>query len=1044
MLSDRFNWLGNAEDLDAAVRAVQTALSLTADGDPDRHKYLGNLAERLCDRFDRLGDRADLEAAIEAAEAAVSLTPDGHLQKPLTLNTLSKMLSTRFHRLGDVADLQAAVTAAETAVRLNPEGHPEKPQRLNTLSNMLSDRFKMLGDRKDLEAAIVAARAVESLTPVDDPQKPGWLMNLANRLSSRFDRLGDPGDSQAAIEAAQTAVSLTPDGDPQKPGILNTLASNLSARFERLGGREDLSAAIEAVRAALSLTPEDHPGRPASLSNMAASLLSRFKLLGDREDLKAAIVAAQAAVNLTPDDHPVRPTYLNSLAVCLTYRFKLLGEGSDLDAAIGAMRAAVSLTPEVHPDRPGRLNNLANMLSDRSRLLGAREDLDAAIGVARQAVDLLHRLVTSEPDVSQLSADASHATRRLVGLLWQDKKYEAMAEAIENGRGVKLRADLVRSDTVPRGLDASQAVQYRDLVRLEREQQGKLEGLRTSLFDAEVLARQLKSAITPTEAEARALSQAHVQALAEQERKRAVLDDAMARLFELRALRKRLEECDPNFDPPAPKIAGLEALARDGHGAMVYLYPVDDELGTFWQVIHGGQGETPDDADQGMVKTLSFSRAQSLVFNNISGGQTSEPIGLLWAYLSWVSTASDLTAAADHKRLITEIWWRSLDHALEVLGRELLTPVWDRLRALGATQVVLIPGGQLGFLPLHATMLADGTRFGDHVEVRYAASAALLKRAHERLPRLHITKPHLVAIANPDRSLAFTDGQVRNIAKLFDPEAATVAYGTTARREWLLSRAHDADYLELSTHATFDLYNPARSAFQLAYSDGTYKQSGIEAATPKVAGSFEALTLGDIWQGQLALKPGCLVSANACETGQFDLNPKALEEQLGFPAAFLSAGASAVIASFWAVNDFSTWLLTEALYRRMIKGGENPAGALQQASKELRALTCEEVIKRVDRELPGVEAVRKAAEAENDTEAYHAATATLSAMRSQRAQLARQDPASRPFDHPYYWAAFGVHGAARPPAAKDQTRAAIAETNLVPKPLKQPWWKVWR
>ncbi|MGB9024481.1 MAG: hypothetical protein WCC40_00765, partial [Rhodomicrobium sp.] len=60
--------------------------------------------------------------------------------------------------------------------------------------------------------------------------------------------------------------------------------------------------------------------------------------------------------------------------------------------------------------------------------------------IATEAIGLLHRLVTSEPDLSQFSGQASATTRHLAGLLWQARRYGAIAGTIENGRGVRLRA----------------------------------------------------------------------------------------------------------------------------------------------------------------------------------------------------------------------------------------------------------------------------------------------------------------------------------------------------------------------------------------------------------------------------------------------------------------------------------------------------------------------------------------------------------------------------------------------------------------------------
>ena len=72
--------------------------------------------------------------------------------------------------------------------------------------------------------------------------------------------------------------------------------------------------------------------------------------------------------------------------------------------------------------------------------------------IATEAIGLLHRLVTSEPDLSQFSGQASATTRHLAGLLWQARRYGAIAGTIENGRGVRLRAELVRAEHVPAGL----------------------------------------------------------------------------------------------------------------------------------------------------------------------------------------------------------------------------------------------------------------------------------------------------------------------------------------------------------------------------------------------------------------------------------------------------------------------------------------------------------------------------------------------------------------------------------------------------------------
>ena len=99
------------------------------------------------------------------------------------------------------------------------------------------------------------------------------------------------------------------------------------------------------------------------------------------------------------------------------------------------------------------------------------------------------------------------------------------------------------------------------------------------------------------------------------------------------------------------------------------------------------------------------------------------------------------------------------------------------------------------------------------------------------------------------------------------------------------------------------------------------------------------------------------------------------------------------------------------LYQRMLGRNENAAFALQQASQDLRNMTAGQIIARLDAERPGIEAIKCKSEAENDAESYVAAVSALGYLNSERKKLAGHPAAAKPFDHPYFWAAFGVHGA---------------------------------
>jgi CHAT domain-containing protein len=76
-----------------------------------------------------------------------------------------------------------------------------------------------------------------------------------------------------------------------------------------------------------------------------------------------------------------------------------------------------------------------------------------------------------------------------------------------------------------------------------------------------------------------------------------------------------------------------------------------------------------------------------------------------------------------------------------------------------------------------------------------------------------------------------------------------------------------------------------------------------------------------------------LVTLSACDTGRGQLVPR--EGVLGLARAFLEAGAAAVLATLWPVEDAATLELMRAFYPRLARGEERSA-ALTAAMRELR------------------------------------------------------------------------------------------------------------
>jgi CHAT domain-containing protein len=269
------------------------------------------------------------------------------------------------------------------------------------------------------------------------------------------------------------------------------------------------------------------------------------------------------------------------------------------------------------------------------------------------------------------------------------------------------------------------------------------------------------------------------------------------------------------------------------------------------------------------------------------------------------------------------------------------------------------------------------------------------------------TDSQFVAVVNPDGSLIFAEGEVEKIPTNLAGEH-TVAYGADARLEWLLDKATQADYLHLSTHGDFASGWPERSALLLAHPEGytePLRQAGLKGAhlsRAELQDSCKALTLNDLWAYRLKVKPGCLVVLSACETGQIEPGDM-IDEALGFPTALLAAGARGVVASLWAVDDFSTSLLMQKMYEE-VASGKPPAAAMQVASKYLRNLDLDQIHKEVEGQIQKLEEDYKSGRwkelslSDQARMFYRITTLKIIFQRTQNHNLK--------FSKSYYWAPF--------------------------------------
>jgi CHAT domain-containing protein len=196
-------------------------------------------------------------------------------------------------------------------------------------------------------------------------------------------------------------------------------------------------------------------------------------------------------------------------------------------------------------------------------------------------------------------------------------------------------------------------------------------------------------------------------------------------------------------------------------------------------------------------------------------------------------------------------------------------------------------------------------------------------------------------------------------------------------------------FLHLATHGVIDEDLPARSAVILTLTGLPDPLQQALSHQPVYDGRLTVREIQRTWDLKAEL-----VTLSACETALG--RDEGGEGFVGFTQALLMSGARSVCLSLWKVDDKATALLMQRFYANLLgrrAGLLQPmpkAKALDEAKRWLRGLTVDEV----GRELAAFDrgAVRPLA-ASSGTE-----------------PLAPAASGSRPYAHPYYWAAFMLTG----------------------------------
>jgi CHAT domain-containing protein len=320
----------------------------------------------------------------------------------------------------------------------------------------------------------------------------------------------------------------------------------------------------------------------------------------------------------------------------------------------------------------------------------------------------------------------------------------------------------------------------------------------------------------------------------------------------------------------------------------------------------------------------------------------------------------------------TKEWKADIEKMIDQLGQWLVGSIHACLVELGLERgapVVFMPQGGLGLLPLHAAWChRNGQRhmFLDDYTVTYAPSAYALSVSQRRLPDRLRHNPSLLAIINPENE------EELSFPTAIGEEAITPLFSEVARA---VNREAVAQAASRYVHLLF-------------YCHGFYNWRDVMGSSLKLADGF--LTLNEILSG-FALGMNRLVVLAACETG-FTESQHSPDEYIGLPAGFLQVGSPGVLSTLWKVHPLPTALLSYQFYKSLLSEKLSPATALQKAQVWLRDLTANEL-------LAYLQALENQIRTSNLV------------LSNELAQFYERYPETRPFAHPYYWAAFTFTGA---------------------------------
>lgn len=966
--------LNRAENLDLTITHYQQALTVyTQEQSPTEWaRTHTNLGRAYIDRTRGPADE-NIEYAIQhCADALRVWTPEKFPEEWAGVhNNLADAYVQRIQGTPD-ENMELAIFHAQQALRIwtRERFSHYRGLALNNLGNAYIRRVR--GTRREnVELAILHYQDARSVYKEPSFESAMVLNNLAHAYSERL--AGDRAENlERAIAHYEKALSIfTISSFPQRYALAhNNVAGVYLNRVE--GARADnIESAIEHCKHALRVyTYTDYPGQWGDVhSNLALCYLER--IYGDREEnLEIAIEhAAQTENVFSLETSPQQWAMIQNI-LGLTYSERIRGDRSgNLQRAIQCFQSVkqVWTRQQVAEDWAGAYNNLGRAYANLWLLESQSEHHEQAVRCYQQALEVF--TIEQFPSRCRMTM-SSLANLFFAAKRWGDaaSHYKEAAKAgdvllAEAYTEIGRRGEVTETGQLYARLAYCQLRLGQPAAALDWLEKGKArllaEALALQEADIHKLPETDKHAVRDAREQVRRLEAEMRQPFDTPARRsnRAIAENLQSSRRSLKTILEQVRTQYPDFLPTGLDLSRLFQCIPV-HGALVV--PVVTAHGSAVFILPYGTTAVTDDHVL-WLEGCSDSTLESVLYREPR--DTLRP-GWLDAYA--------------HRHTDETHWQHTIEETGQYLWEVLVGPIYERLQQLGVMReasIVFMPPGGFAILPLHAAWReVNGAKrpFLEDYTISFAPSGYALDISARRLQEPCRQMQSLGAILNPTDDLVFAAVEGKMITARFPSSTCASLVGGHASKEGTIKTITGKTYVHFSCHGFYDGKNVMNSGLRLA--------------------GNVALTMAEII-ARVDLSATRLVTLSACDTGIIDIRYSP-DEFLGLPAAILQAGAPAVVSTLWAVGDLSTALLMEQFYL-LHRQGLTPTAALRKAQLWLRDVTAGDLADRF-----------RAAKVQSDSQQLLSYEETSQAWR----QFVGLSRSTRPFVHPFYWAAFTLSG----------------------------------